>query len=143
MSPCQESDTGETDTRIWMDTLTGSWCSGPCPLTCQGHSCNGWELHMGSCWWSRRGRRSPGYTGAPGARLAGQAQSPASQSCRQHLRAGRWPWSRPGRPPPPGTLQHAHLCAQSCSIKSPMGGEPQGWCLPDPEPRDGRGGEGG
>ena len=105
------------------------------PLTGQVHSCSGWGARRGSCWWSRRGRRSPGCTGAVGARLAGWAQSPASRSCRQHLRAGRGPWSGPGRSPPPSTLQHAHLCAQSCSMKSPFGGKPQGWCLPGPGSR--------
>lgn len=43
---------------------------------------------MGSCCRNRRGT-SPGCTGAPGARLAGWAQSLASRSCRQHLKAGR------------------------------------------------------
>jgi hypothetical protein len=88
---CHASDTAYKDRRIytWMDIQTGSWYSGPCSLTCQGCSCSGWGLCMGSCWRSRRGRRSPGYTEAPGARLSGRAQSPASRSCHQHLRAGR------------------------------------------------------
>ena len=124
----QASDTAPKD-RL---THTNGWTH---PLTGRGHSCSGWGVRMGSCWWSRRGRRSPGCTGAPGARLAGWVQSPASRSCRQHLRAGRGPWSGPGRSPPPSTLQHAHLCAQSCSMKSPFGGKPQGWCLPGPGSR--------
>lgn len=140
---CQASDTGQTDTCTWKDRHPHrELISGSCSLTGQGHSCSGWELHMGSCWWSRRGRRCPGCTGAPGARLAGRARSPASQSCLQYLRAGRGPWSGPGRLSPPGNLQCAHLCTQSCSKKSPVC-EPQWWRLPGSEPRDDNSGGGG